>query len=120
MPPSAKGPVEVTVVTDSSRMYCDADCGADWSAEETRDLARQRIKESFGDRVRLEFISLAQSAADSYKLKLKEQIDKNNLSLPLLLVNGEAVISGGFDIRLLLDAVSAEFEIRELTYEQKL
>ena len=44
-------------------------------------------------------------------LDLQQRISDGNLSLPLLLINGEPRISGPFDIRMLLDAIEAEIEM---------
>ncbi len=44
-------------------------------------------------------------------LEWKEIIKNKNLSLPLLLVNGQPRVSGEFDIRQLLDAIEVEIEI---------
>ncbi len=120
MPPLVNDPIQIAIVTDGISEACGVDCGADWSSPETQALAQQRAKERFGDRIRLEFVTMAEDKADKRMVKLKQQIENDNLNLPLLLIEGEPIISGQFDIRLVLDAINAELEIRELTYEQKL
>ena len=108
----AKPGVQITIVDNSKVVECDAHCGAEWASAQTVDLAGQRIKERFGDRVQLEYLDLAESTSDQRALELKQRINGENLSLPLLIIDGEPRISGRFDIRQLLDAIEAELEIR--------
>ena len=90
---------------------CGVGCGESWDSEEAIDLARQRVKNRFGERIRLEYHDLSKFGVASLSLKLQKKIEDETLSLPLLVINGEAKISGQFDIRLLLDAIEAEIEI---------
>ncbi len=104
--------IRVSIIDDSSLPKCDAYCGANWSSEEVLVLARQRVTERFGDRVRLQYIDRSKSTTNDDALKAWGQAIKNkNLSLPLLLINSEPKISGEFDIRQLLDAIEADLEI---------
>lgn len=113
MPPSAELPIEITIVDSSAhKRDCDNYCGVDWASPESIKLARQRIKERFGDRVKLDYLDLAIAEANPEAPKLKEQVKEGKLTLPALVISGEARISGQFDIRLLLDAIDAETEIR--------
>jgi len=112
MPSLTKPDIQITIVDDSKGEKCDAHCGADWASAQVIDLAGQRIKERFGDKVKLEYIDLAESMADHHALELKQQFKAKNLPLPLLVINGEPRISGPFDIRQLLDAIDAECEIK--------
>ncbi len=103
--------IQITILGDSSREECDASCGEDWSSPEVITLARQRIKDGFGDKVRLEYLELSKVTANRQVLEWSQVIRSKNLAVPLLLINGEPRISGQFDIRQLLDAIEAEIEI---------
>lgn len=107
----AKDDIQVIIVDDRNFNRCDVNCGADWSSAEVANTARQRIKERFGDRVRLDYIDLSQPATNSLTLEWRPRIGSEKLPLPLLTINGEIRISGPFDIRLLLDAIDATIEI---------
>ena len=111
MTPLTKHAIQITVLDDSSREKCDAACGVDWSSAEALDLASQRMKDRFGEEVRLTYLDLAKAMANALTLKWKQAIKDKGLSLPLLLINGKFRISGEFDIRQLLDAIEAEIEI---------
>ena len=111
MLPLIKHTVQVTIVDDSKGEKCDAHCGADWSSVETITLASQRIKDRFGDKTQLEYLDLSKPVDNRHALELIQGIKNKDLSLPLLLINGEPRISGQFDIRLLLDAINAELEL---------
>jgi disulfide oxidoreductase YuzD len=107
----AKATIHITILNDTRKQECDVACGEDWSLPETIALANQRIKDRFGDRAKLEYLDLPGSADNQKILEWNRLIKNKNLSLPLLLVNGEIRISGQFDIRQLLDVVDAEIEI---------
>ncbi len=107
-----KHTVQVTIVDDSKGEKCDAHCGVDWSSVEAITLASQRIKDRFGDKIQLEYLDLSKPIANRHALELFQGTKNNELSLPLLLINGKLRISGQFDIRLLLDAIDAELEIK--------
>ena len=107
-----KHSIQITIVDDSKGEKCDAHCGVDWSSVETVALAGQRIKDRFGDKIRLEYLDLSKPVANRHALELNRELRTKNLPLPLLLINGEPRISGQFDIRQLLDAVDAEMEIK--------
>lgn len=101
--------IEATIIADSRIKPCDAECGIDWSAASSVTLAKLRIKERFGDRVRLDYLDLPK-ATDSRRIQeLKPAIQ--DLPLPVLLINGHPRIYGEFDIRRLLDVIQAEMEI---------
>ena len=104
--------IQITIVDDSKSEKCDAHCGVDWSSVEAIALANQRIKDRFGDKIRLEYFDLAKPAANRHSLELNQEVRNKNLPLPLLLIDGVPRISGQFDIRLLLDAINAELEIK--------
>ena len=105
-----KHDIKIIIVDDSQDKKCDAGCGVDWASTEAVTLAGQRIRDKFGDRVRLEYFNLSETTNYRHALELNQRI--NDLSLPLLLINGEPRISGQFDIRLLLDAIDAEMEMK--------
>ena len=44
---------------------------------------------------------------------LRQKARSGVLSLPALVINGEVRISGHFDMRMLMDAIDAEIEIRK-------
>ena len=107
----AEDTIQLTILDDTRKQECDAACGEDWSLPETIALANQRIKDRFGNKVQLEYLDLSRDKAGHQTLEWSRAIRNKNLSLPLLLINGELRISGQFDIRQLLDAVDAEIEI---------
>ena len=111
MPSLIKHTIQITIVDDSTVEKCDAHCGVDWSSAEAIALARQRIKDRFGDKIQLEYLNLSKAMANRRALELNRMVKNKNLSLPLLLINGEPRISGQFDIRQLLDVIDAEMEI---------
>lgn len=106
-----KDVIQITILGDSSREECDASCGEDWSSPEVIALARHRIKDGFGNKVRLEYLSLSKATANHQVLEWSQVIKSKSLAVPLLLINGDPRISGRFDIRQLLDAIEAEIEI---------
>jgi len=108
---ATKDTIRITIVDDTRKRECDAACGEDWSLPETLALTRQRIKDRFGEKAELKYLHLPGARADHQALEWTRLIRDKNLSLPLLLINGEIRISGQFDIRQLLDAVEAEIEI---------
>ena len=107
-----KHTIQIIIVDDTKGEKCDAHCGVDWSSVEAIALANQRIKDRFGDKIQLEYLDLSKPVAKHHALELNQRFKNKNLSLPLLLINGEPRISGQFDIRLLLDAIDAEMEIK--------
>ena len=112
MPPLNKHAIQITIVDDSKVEKCDVHCGVDWSSPELIALASQRIKDRFGDRIKLQYLDLSKPVTNHYASALKQRVRNNKLPLPLLIINGEPRILGQFDIRLLLDAIDAEIEIK--------
>ena len=112
MPSSTNHPLEITIADDSKAEKCDIRCGADWSSPETLTLANQRIKDRFDAKIKLKYLDLTKPIIDHNAQELKQQVKAKNLPLPLLIINGELRISGQFDIRLLLDAIEAEMEMK--------
>lgn len=101
--------IQITILNDKRKLSCEADCGIDWSSSEAIELASQQIKEKFDKETNLEYVELAQTNTNVQEWK--NRIETNNLSLPLLIINGQLRISGPFDIRQLLDTIEAEIEI---------
>ena len=112
MLPLVKQTIQITIIDDSRGEKCEAHCGVDWSSAEAIALANQRIRDRFGDKIQLEYLDLSKPVANHRALELSQEVRNKNLSLPLLLINGKPRISGQFDIRLLLDAIEAETEIK--------
>jgi len=112
MLPLIKHTVQVTIVDDSKGEKCDAHCGVDWSSPQVIALASQRIKDRFGDKIELDYLDLSKPITNHHTLELNQIAGRKNLPLPLLVINGQPRISGQFDIRLLLDAIEAELEIK--------
>ena len=107
-----KHTMQIVIMDDSKGEKCEAHCGVDWSSAEVIGLANQRIKDRFGDKIELEYLDLSKPMTDYHALELSQRIRHKNLSLPLLLINGEPRISGEFDIRMLLDAIDTEMEMK--------
>ena len=107
-----KHTIRVNIVDDSQGTKCGAHCGTDWSSAEAIFLATERIKSQFGDRVQLEYLDLAKPMNGDHALELSWQVKDKDLSLPLLVIDGQPRISGQFDIRQIVDAIEVEVEIR--------
>jgi hypothetical protein len=107
-----KHAIQITIVDDSKVEKCHAHCGVDWSSPEVIALASQRIRDRFGGKIQLDYLDLDKPVTNHYTSELKQQVRNIKLPLPLLVINGEPRISGQFDIRLLLDAIDAEIEIK--------
>ena len=103
--------IKVTIVNDPARQDCDASCGTDWSLRDSLELAEEQIKNRFGDDVQLTYLDLAGSEEVDSLIDWKEKIINENLSVPLLVLNGRLRIAGNFDIRQMLDVIEAELEI---------
>ena len=111
MSPLINDTIQIIIINGTTQQECDAHCGEDWSSPETITLAGQRIKDRFGENIQLECIGLSKTIADRQASEWSQAIRDENLSLPLLLINGQPRISGQFDIRQLLDAIDAEIDI---------
>ena len=103
--------IQVTIIDDSKGEKCDARCGVDWASEGALALAKRRIKDRFGDRIRLEYLDISESSASRRASELVPGIKSKDRPLPMLLVNGETRIPGQFDIRQLLDVIEVETEL---------
>jgi len=111
MLPLSESTVQITIINDSRRVECEAGCGTDWSSPEALALASQRIRERFGEEMQPVYIDLSEDTSSRDALKWGKEISDKDLSLPLLLINGQVRISGQFDIRQLLDTVEVEKEL---------
>ncbi len=112
VPPLAKKTIQVTIANGSTSEPCEAHCGIDWSSPEAISLAKEQIKDKFGDGVTLEYLDLTRPTTNRYALELKQEVKDKDLFLPLLMINGRHRISGQFDIRMLVDAIEAEIEMK--------
>ncbi len=61
--------------------------------------------------MRLDYLDLAQPSVANSHPEIVERIKADNMSLPLLLINGKLRISGHFDIYLLQSVIQAEIEM---------
>ena len=105
------GIIEINIIDDTSRRDCDIDCGTDWSSREAVILADQQIKNRFGGETYLEYIDLSQKTLDHRAAQWRQSIKERNLSIPLLLIDGQIRIAGQFDTRQIIDAVEVEMEL---------
>ena len=107
----SKQDIQIIIIDDSRAEKCATGCGMDWSSPENMRFARQRIKESFTNRIILDYVNLAKPAISPLISELQQRLSKENLPLPVLTINGKPRISGQFDTRMLLDAIDVEIEI---------
>jgi len=112
MPPLNKHDIKIVIADDRKVKECNVGCGMDWSSAETITLAKQQIKDRFGYGMQLEYFDLSEGVSRQHALELQQKVKDKNLPLPLLIINGEPRISGRFDIRMLIDAIDAEMEIK--------
>ena len=103
--------IQVTIINDPTRQDCDASCGTDWSSGESLVLAEEQVRNRFGDRVYLTYLDLAGTEESDSRIEWGEKITNENLSIPLLVLNGHLRITGNFDIRQMLDVIEAELEM---------
>ena len=102
--------ITVTVVDDPAGTKCEARCGLDISSPETFRSTAGVLRKLFGARVKLEYATL--DAIQTGPLAdLAEKVKGDELSLPLLLVNGKPRVSGYFDLHLLQESIQAEIEM---------
>ena len=106
-----KHDIKVIIANDSTAAQCDAECGTDWSAAESIEMARRQIKDRFGGNIKLDYIDLSRPSSQPDVPALSREIKSKSLVLPLLLINGKPRISGLFDIRQLLDTIEVELEM---------
>ncbi len=109
--PLGSSNIKITILGDDSQGECDAGCGIDWASPESVPFAAERIKERFGEDIPLEYVNMAENKTRRLVQEWNENVKDKNLSLPLLLLNGQLRISGRFDIRQLLDVIEIEREV---------
>ena len=110
-------PLSVIIVNDSEIQGCDASCGPDWSLSTSLALLKERIIEKFNDKIVIDYVDISKGENSQQKLEWHRLIEDNNLSVPLLLVDGELRMSGQFDIRQILDVIEAHMEIKRYAGE---
>jgi len=103
--------VQVTIINDPVRQDCDVSCGTDWSSGESQELAKKQVRSRFGDGIHLTYYDLTGEDKGDFLIEWREKIENENLSVPLLVLNGHLRITGNFDIRQMLDVIEAELEI---------
>jgi disulfide oxidoreductase YuzD len=103
--------IQVTIINDPARQDCDASCGTDWSSVESMELAEEQVRNRFGEEVHLTYLDISGNNKDDSPIGWEEKIIHENLSVPLLILNGHLRITGNFDVRQMLDAIEAELEI---------
>ena len=103
--------IRISIVDDTSRRDCDADCGTDWSSPEVLSFAARQVEGRFGPEATLEYRDLRQGTLQEDDARLRRTIRENGLSVPLLLINGHLRVAGQFDTRRVIDAVEADLEI---------
>jgi disulfide oxidoreductase YuzD len=103
--------VQVTIINDPARQDCDASCGIDWSLRESMELAEEQVSNRFGKGVHLRYLNLTGKEKIDSLIEWRDKINNENLSMPLLIINGHLRITGNFDIRQMLDVIEAELEI---------
>jgi disulfide oxidoreductase YuzD len=103
--------IEVIIINGPAGQECDVGCGTDWSLTESVELANQQVRNRFGERVHLKYVDLGDRKKDDSLIGWKERIIDENLSVPLLVLNGRLRITGNFDIRQMMDVIEAELEI---------
>ena len=81
---------------------CAEPCGVDWTDQENQRLARQNLRQFFGDGVELEFYDAGEAPPD-----IARGLKEGGLLLPLLVINGKVRLQGFFDFRRLRDMVEA-------------
>jgi len=93
--------VRLTVIGNSRAPACDANCGVDWSRPEAIAHARQALKERFGDRVQIRYISEDPAAKP----------ERMSYPYPRLTVDGEIRLARQFDLRQMLDVAETQLEM---------
>ncbi len=106
-------PLEVSIIFGKEAGACDAGCGTDWSLPENIAAARNDVSSKFGPRVALSFCNLSFSSDCRVPEDLSRLIAAGSIMLPLLVIEGEARITGYFDLRMMRDVIEAEMERRD-------
>ena len=104
--------IQVTIFDNSQSEKCEGRCGLDFSSPGAVGSITEILGKLYGDKVQLEYLDLAEPSVSSSYPDIAQRVIGENLSLPLLLINGQLRISGYFDIRQLQSAIQIEMEIR--------
>jgi len=110
MPPS----IRVTIIDDDKAEKCEGHCGLDLTSPRTIEEITGLLKNLYGETVELEFLDLAESTTSRSYPEIVDRIRKENLALPLLLINGNLRIAGYFDIYQLQNTIQVEIEMEWL------
>ncbi len=102
--------IRVTVVDDTRGSKCEGRCGLDFSTAGTLRSTSELLNKLYGKRVELDFVDLAGDQSGS-NMEIAEMVRREEMALPLLLVNGKLRISGYFDLHSLQEAIQAEMEM---------
>ncbi len=73
--------IQITIVDDSKSEKCNAHCGVDWSSPQVIALASQRIRDRFGDKIKLQYLDLSKPITNHHALELNQIARKENLPL---------------------------------------
>lgn len=103
--------IQVTIINDPAGQDCDASCGTDWSLQKSLEMAEEQVRNRFGEGVHITYLDLAGNNKLDSLIEWGEKIENENLSVPLLILNGRLRITGNFDIRQMLDVIEAELEM---------
>ncbi|MBI4289545.1 MAG: DUF1462 family protein [Chloroflexi bacterium] len=95
---------------DNAKM-CSESCGVNWLTPGPQQEARDRLKQAYGDKVKIDFYDLDIPVNREKYGQWLERVKEEKLLLPLLVINGEVRINGFFDTRMLFDMVEAEGEL---------
>ncbi len=65
------------------------------------------LRQKFGDRVNTEFLNLAVPDVRQQYANVVSAIEKDNLPLPLVAINGEVKMAGGVDYYSIVSAIES-------------
>jgi len=71
--------------------FCAERCGVDWTDYGNQRLARQNLRQFFGEGVELEFHDAGEAPPD-----IARRLEEGGLLLPLLVINGRVRLPGIF------------------------
>jgi disulfide oxidoreductase YuzD len=103
--------MQVTILDDSRSEKCEGRCGLDLSSPGRMKSIAELLKKLYGESVQLAYHNLSDSSVEDSHPTIAEEARLDELTLPLLLINGKPRISGYFDFRLMQDVIQAEMEI---------
>ena len=106
--------IRVTIIDDAKAEKCEGRCGLDCTSPKTIEEITSLLKNLYGEKVESEFLDLAEPATSRSYPEIVDRIRKENLNLPLLLINGKLRIAGYFDIHQLQNTIQVEIEMASL------